>query len=840
MKSVFKWPVLLLVVALCLVLLPVAAAGGDGGTGVIRLEGPARWHTSVEVAKDAISEGQVTGDTVIIARGDDAGGWADGLAASFLAGVTDAPILLTLQDELPGVVEDYLKDLAPSKAYILGGEAAVTPAVKTAVEDTGDLEVKRIEGATRYKTAVEIAEHAAAEYGATFDTAFVVQGHAPPDSMAAGAMAFSEQAPILLVAEDSLPAETASLIEDKGIETIYIVGGTAVVSANVKEELKALAGVESVTRLSGKDRIETGLVLAEDQFSAPDGFSIVNGWDGLADAVGAAVYGNPILYTRTFGEELPGGVHGYLEEELTGDALLRLFGGHGVIRVDLAWDLWDIIEGPDRPDFRVYRNRIWAENWEPDTEVTITINKVEYHDVTDGEGHFHFHFDDAISFEAGDEVTVTDNVTTMTHQVKQLKVTRVDQEKDLIEGVAEPGRFVSVHIDKEVNGEREFSPPIKVRSDINGEWSADFAGKFDIDEDCTIFAYLFDDRGNSTGYDWRFPDPQFVVNPRRDELSGYGWSPDQEITVTVYDNGSAVHSAVVQSNEHGYIDYGFRLDFDLEIGQQVTLEDPVSGLVRSHEIAFLRITGVDYDNDLVIGEADPNTEVMVHIWLGPDHDEHPEIRITADADGDWKADFSGIHDLQPGDNIDPHVFDEQGNATFVQWREEYGPIWVNLAKNEVSSRGWALDEPVTITIDDGEEIQEFNTETDTWGDFTYTLDDFDLQAGDEVTVDDGVVSEAYEILPLEVEVSKEDDTVSGSTAPESDVRVFAFDTFPGSYLFTEARPDTSDNEGNWEVDFSTAEGDQAVYDINSDSYIQIDVECGDSEHMTYFEWPEDQ
>ncbi len=496
MKSVFKWPVLLLAVALCLVLLPVAAAGGDGGTGVIRLEGPARWHTSVEVAKDAIAEGKVTGDKVIIARGDDAGGWADGLAASFLAGVTEAPILLTLQDELPGVVEDYLKDLAPSKAYILGGEAAVTPAVKTAVEDTGDLEVKRIEGATRYKTAVEIAEHAADEYGATFDTAFVVQGHAPPDSMVAGARAFSEEDPILLVAEDSLPAETASLIEDKGIETIYIVGGDAVVSANVKEELKALAGVESVTRLSGEDRVETGLELAREQFSTPDGFSIVNGWDGLADAVGAAVYGNPILYTRTFGEELPGGVHGYLEEELAGDALLRLFGGHGVIRVDLAWDLWDIIEGPGRPVFVVYQGDIYGVRWQPDTEVTITINGEEYNEDTDSDGIFQLMFNDVITVEPGDEVTVTDNVTTMSHRVKQLEIKTVDLENDLVQGIAEPLRNIMVGI----RGKPE---ALKwVRTGTDGNWTVDYSNLYDLHAGSEVFAYLHDDRQNSTGFEW--------------------------------------------------------------------------------------------------------------------------------------------------------------------------------------------------------------------------------------------------------------------------------------------------------------------------------------------------
>ena len=89
-----------------------------------RHAGGTRYATAALTALDSFPDGA---DTAIIARGDE---FPDGLAASYLAGLEDAPILLTKPSELPLETQDAMADnaLGTQRAVIVGGPAAIDAA----------------------------------------------------------------------------------------------------------------------------------------------------------------------------------------------------------------------------------------------------------------------------------------------------------------------------------------------------------------------------------------------------------------------------------------------------------------------------------------------------------------------------------------------------------------------------------------------------------------------------------------------------------------------------------------------------------------------------------------
>jgi len=274
---------------------------------VKRIAGDNRYDTSAKTALDAYPEGS---ETVIIARGDDEGDFADALAASYLAGVKQAPILLSSPGSLSAEVKSAIQTLGAKNAIVLGGARAVFVNVETELKALG-LAVKRLSGASRYDVAAKIAAE-----GGNAQTAIVVSGYAPADSLTAGPLAFSERYPLLLVDRNSVPAATKKAIADLGINKIIVIGGENAVSKGVYDELNAR------DRYAGHSRIETSLAVAEKCFAEAKGFSIV-GYLKLADAVGAAVSGNPIIYVRN---DLSG-VGDYLTEATAADTRFTIFGG---------------------------------------------------------------------------------------------------------------------------------------------------------------------------------------------------------------------------------------------------------------------------------------------------------------------------------------------------------------------------------------------------------------------------------------------------------------------------------------------------------------------------------
>ena len=82
----------------------------------------------------------------------------DSISVAGLAGYSDAPIVLTPSGMLHGGVADFVEDYGVETVYVLGGAAAVSDSVVTALEGlNAEPEVMRISGDDRYATAAAIA-----------------------------------------------------------------------------------------------------------------------------------------------------------------------------------------------------------------------------------------------------------------------------------------------------------------------------------------------------------------------------------------------------------------------------------------------------------------------------------------------------------------------------------------------------------------------------------------------------------------------------------------------------------------------------------------------------------
>jgi putative cell wall-binding protein len=165
-------------------------------------------------------------------------------------------------------------------------------------------------GDNRYETAAAIAEEIDCGGTATF-----VNGSSFPDGLVASQL-YEE---ILLVERDSIPAATMAYIEDCGLEFAYVVGGEAVISSDVFEDL--LNATEAgAMRIAGADRYATALAVAEYSFGDSCDVVLATG-ENYPDALAAA----PLAYNvdapmlLTSGSSLRADVKAYLADNMDTD-----------------------------------------------------------------------------------------------------------------------------------------------------------------------------------------------------------------------------------------------------------------------------------------------------------------------------------------------------------------------------------------------------------------------------------------------------------------------------------------------------------------------------------------
>jgi len=263
--------------------------------GLERIQGEGRYETSAAIARAFIAANTGAVTNVILASGESTN-TPDALAASFLAGVQNAPVVLTQRSTTPGATRDVLATLRAQGATtltIVGGTAAVSEEQATALTALG-WTVRRIGGANRYETAANIATagEAGGTNGAASNVGLLASGTSTIDALAGGPVAFKGRHPLFLTTRDGIPGATLRSMQANGVTSVFILGGEAVVGPRVVAQLAA-ANIRVESRLFGADRSATSVAIANAVIGGTFGFSastfnVASGINGGVDALGGA------------------------------------------------------------------------------------------------------------------------------------------------------------------------------------------------------------------------------------------------------------------------------------------------------------------------------------------------------------------------------------------------------------------------------------------------------------------------------------------------------------------------------------------------------------------------
>ncbi|MEZ0165814.1 cell wall-binding repeat-containing protein [Kineococcus sp. LSe6-4] len=310
----------------------VAAPGFDPGAAAARTGGADRYATAALTATKNWSSAR----SVIVVNG--AGNGIDALAASYLAGVKDAPVLLTETNRVPEATAQAIAQLNPSEVIVLGDANSVSAQTFTQLT-AGRTTSERIAGVDRYDTAAKVAAAALAARpagSAKPTSVFLARGDVygtavAADALAASPVAFRAKVPILLTATGSLPTVTRDALASNGFQNVYAVGNANAVSDTVVQQATTAAGGAS-QRLAGADRTLTAAAIANSAVAANAGFNkvgvaIANGFriDALVAGPAAGRSGFPLLLTES-ATSLGAGTDQYLKNNAATLTLASVYG----------------------------------------------------------------------------------------------------------------------------------------------------------------------------------------------------------------------------------------------------------------------------------------------------------------------------------------------------------------------------------------------------------------------------------------------------------------------------------------------------------------------------------
>lgn len=246
-----------------------------------RIFGQDRYLTSYAVSK----QGWSNSEYAVIANGES---FADGLSATPLASLYNAPVLLSTGSSLSSTLKSELNRLNVKKVFLIGGTGVISNTIDTEIKSLG-IETKRLGGLDRYETSLQIAN----ELGSVSNIV-IASGESFPDALSIASIAGKLKMPILLTQTNRMPNGIKAYINNNKSAHKYIVGGTGVISDSI------ISFITNSTRLGGSNRYETNMKILN-AFNTNANLSdiyVVSSLD-FPDALSASALasrnGNPIL-----------------------------------------------------------------------------------------------------------------------------------------------------------------------------------------------------------------------------------------------------------------------------------------------------------------------------------------------------------------------------------------------------------------------------------------------------------------------------------------------------------------------------------------------------------------
>jgi putative cell wall-binding protein len=192
----------------------------------------------------------------------------------------------------------------------------------------------RLAGTDRYETCNKIVN----EGWSQSDCAILVNSDMFADAITSAPLAKKYNAPILLTEGNTLTASTKNQLIDLKVKTVYIIGGSGVISNDILNNLHSI-GI-TTKRIAGNDRYETSIAVAK-ELNGNDGTKgmfIVSG-DTFEDALSAAPIASKLQYPIILvaKDSVPNAVKNYATSNQGKD--LFLVGGPDVLNSNISKEL---------------------------------------------------------------------------------------------------------------------------------------------------------------------------------------------------------------------------------------------------------------------------------------------------------------------------------------------------------------------------------------------------------------------------------------------------------------------------------------------------------------------
>ncbi len=238
------------------------------------------------------------GTPVFIATGYN---FPDALAASGIAGIKGYPILLSSKDKLPQATIDSLSSIEASKVYIVGGTTVVSDMVSKQLESVTGLEttdIIRLSGTNRYETSLEIAKF----FNINTLNAILATGADFPDALAGSSLAVKNNAPIILVSNDT--SSQKKYLDSSTINNLIVLGGEGATKSSIVESFSEPRLL--IDKINNKGNANQAIVVTTSSYSNVNAtittFENVNGaWKQIHSFAGTVGY-NGFAYNKVEGD----------------------------------------------------------------------------------------------------------------------------------------------------------------------------------------------------------------------------------------------------------------------------------------------------------------------------------------------------------------------------------------------------------------------------------------------------------------------------------------------------------------------------------------------------------
>lgn len=242
-----------------------SAAISNGQGEQERIAGATRVDTAAAVARQILGTPGFAGRPTLFV----ANGWSPpdiGVAAAMSARTSGSAVLYTSGGSLSPETAAVISEYRPRRVVIVGGEAAISDEVRAAIAAASPgVRVERVAGATRAGTSVSAAATLldGASAAASEVTLIVANGWSPADIGVASALAArTPNSAVLYSAAGRIDDDALALIQRYKQAQVVLIGGTAAISSEVEQAIRAASLDDTVPRYGGATRIETAIRVA--------------------------------------------------------------------------------------------------------------------------------------------------------------------------------------------------------------------------------------------------------------------------------------------------------------------------------------------------------------------------------------------------------------------------------------------------------------------------------------------------------------------------------------------------------------------------------------------------